>query len=386
MSDRRLLMIPGPIELEPDVLSTLAERQRGHMDPAFAESFGRALERLRAVFLAGSDAQPIVLAGSGTLAMDCAAANVVEPGAAAVVVDTGYFSARMADILERWGARVTRVGAPLGDAPSLDAVASALDTERPAVVTVTHVDTSTGVRTDVASIARLARERGALVVVDGVCSLGGEEFRQEAWGVDVALTASQKAIGAPPGLALLVVGPRALDAARNRTRKLASIYLDWSEWLPIMRSYEARRPQYFATPAVNLVAALDASLGQLLAEGMEARFARHARMAGAFRAAWRALELRPLPVRDELAANTLSALYYPAGVDASVVGRIGTEGAIVAGGLHPEARTKYFRVGHMGACGPSDVLATVGAVERALAAAGHAGHGVAAAADALRTP
>jgi alanine-glyoxylate transaminase/serine-glyoxylate transaminase/serine-pyruvate transaminase len=384
MSDRRLLMIPGPIELEPDVLAVLGERQRGHMDPTFAESFGRALERLRAVFLAGKDAQPFVLAGSGTLAMDTAVANVVEPGAPALVVDTGYFSARMADVLERWGARVTRLGAPLGDAPSLDALTAALEKERPAVVTVTHVDTSTGVRTDVASIARLARERGALVVVDGVCSLGGEEFRQEAWGVDVALTASQKAIGAPPGLALLVVGGRALEAASKRTKKLASIYLDWSEWLPIMRSYEARKPQYFATPAVNLVAALDVSLGQLLAEGMEARFARHARVAGAFRAAWRALELRPLPVREELAANTLSALYYPAGVDASLVGRVGAEGIVVAGGLHPDARTKYFRVGHMGACGPSDVLATVGAVERALAAAGHARPGVAAAADALR--
>jgi alanine-glyoxylate transaminase/serine-glyoxylate transaminase/serine-pyruvate transaminase len=377
-------MIPGPIELEPDVLAAMGERQRSHMDAGFAESFGRALERLRHVFLAGKDAQPIVLAGSGTLAMDTAIANVVEPGAPALVVDTGYFSARMADVLDRWGARVTRVGAPVGDAPSLEVVEEALKKERPAIVTITHVDTSTGVRTDVASLARLARDAGALVVVDGVCSLGGEEFRMEAWGVDVALTASQKAIGAPPGLALLVVSPRALEASRSRARKLASLYLDWSEWLPIMRSYEERRPQYFATPAVNLVAALDTSLGQLLAEGMEARFARHARIAGAFRAAWRALELRPLPVRDALVANTLSALYYPQGVDASLVGRIAAEGIVVAGGLHPEAKTKYFRVGHMGACSASDVLATVGAVERALAKGGYACHGTGAASDALR--
>src|SRR5579884_10618 len=144
MSDRRLLMIPGPVEIEPDVLAAMGERPCSHMDPSFAESFGRALERMRAVFLAGKDAQPIVLAGSGTLAMDTAIANVVEPVASALVVDTGYFSARMADVLARWGARVTRVGAPLGDAPSLEAIDAALRKERPAVVTITHVDTSTG--------------------------------------------------------------------------------------------------------------------------------------------------------------------------------------------------------------------------------------------------
>jgi alanine-glyoxylate transaminase/serine-glyoxylate transaminase/serine-pyruvate transaminase len=383
--DRRLLMIPGPIDLEPDVLAALGEKPRSHMDPAFAESFGRALARVRDVFLAGKDAQPFLVAGSGTLAMDMAIANVVAPGARALVVDTGYFSARMAGVLERWGVKVARVGAPIGDAPSLDQVAAAMKTERPDVVTITHVDTSTGVRADVEGLAKVAREHGALVVVDGVCSIGGEAFRQEAWGVDVALTASQKALGAPPGLAVVVASPRAMEAARARAGKVASMYLDWAEWLPIMQSYEAQKPQYFATPAVNLVAALDVSLGQLLAEGMEARFARHARVAHAFRAAWRALELRTLPVREDITANTLSALWFPDGVDATLVAKIAAEGAIVAGGLHPDAKTKYFRVGHMGACGPSEALATVGAVERAFARSGRARAAVAAAADALRT-
>lgn len=366
MADRRLLMIPGPIEFEPDVLSTLGERTRSHMDPTFAATFGRALERMRDVFLSGKDSQPFVIAGTGTLAMDTAIANVVEPGAPAVVVDTGYFSARMADVLDRWGAKVTRVPSALGDAPSLEAIEAACKQHKPKVVTITHVDTSTGVRAPVEPIAKIARAHGALVVVDGVCSIGGEVFRQEAWGVDVALTASQKAIGVPPGLALVVASARAIDAFKARKHKLASMYLDWAEWLPIMQSYEARKPQYFATPAVNLVAALDVSLGQILAEGIEQRFARHQKMADAFRAAWRAMELRPLPVRAELQANTLSALYFPEGIDSTLVGKIAAEGIVVAGGLHPEAKTKYFRVGHMGACSANDVLATVGAVERAL--------------------
>jgi alanine-glyoxylate transaminase/serine-glyoxylate transaminase/serine-pyruvate transaminase len=140
-----------------------------------------------------------------------------------------------------------------------------------------------------------------------------------------------------------------------------------------MEAYERGALQYFATPPVNLLLALDVSLGQLLEEGVDARVARHARLAGAFRAAGRALGLAMLPARDALAASTLSAFYYPAGIDASLVGRVRAEGIAIAGGLHPEARTKYFRVGHMGAMKASDVLAVVGGLERALVAGGHRG-------------
>lgn len=378
-------MIPGPIEFEPDVLATLGERTRSHLDPTFIEAFGRALENTRKVFLASADSQPFVIAGSGTLAMDMAVANVVEPGDAALVVETGWFSQRMADILGRWGAKVTTVAAPPGDAPSLEAVREAIGKARPKIVTVTHVDTSTGVRADVEGIARLAREHDALSIVDGVCSVGGEVLRQEQWGVDVALTGSQKALGVPPGLAVLVAGPRAMAAFRARKSKIASIYLDFAEWLPVMEAYEARKPYYFATPAVNLVAAYDTSLGKLLAEGMDARFDRHAKMASAFRAAWQAMELRTVPVREHLMANTLSAPYFPSGVDTTLPAKIGAEGIVVAGGLYPTIKTQYFRVGHMGSIHANDVLATVGAIERALAKAGWKRDGLSAAARALST-
>src|SRR5262249_13433361 len=157
----------------PDVLQTLGERTRSHMDPLFAEQFGRALERMREVFLAGKDAQPFILAGSGTLAMDTAIANVLTAGANVLVVDTGYFSARMADIVSRWGGHAIRVGSALGDAPKREEIEAALKTHRPQLVTITHVDTSTGVRAPVEAIARLAKAAGALVIVDGVCSVGG---------------------------------------------------------------------------------------------------------------------------------------------------------------------------------------------------------------------
>ena len=371
MKDRKLLMIPGPIEFTPEVLRAMGMPTTSHVAANFIEAFGQALERLRQVFLCPGG-QPFVVAGSGTLAMDMAAANLVEPGDKALVVNTGYFSDRFAAILERYGAAVTQVRAPaVGDAPSLGEVEAALQRSKPKLMTVTHVDTSTAVGADVKRLAALGREHGALVVVDGVCAVAGEEMRQEEWGIDLALTASQKAIGTPPGLALVVAGPRAMDAFRRRKSPVGSYYADWTEWLPIMEAYEARRPGYFGTPAVNLVWALNVSLGQILAEGMDARFARHRRLSQAFKAAIAALGLKQVPVSPDKTATTLTAPYYPDGVDAKFLGYVNEAGAILAGGLHPAIRARYFRIGHMGAVSPSDILATVGAIEAGLSRAGY---------------
>lgn len=360
-----LLMIPGPIELEPAVAAAAARPPLGHLDPELVAMFSRALGGLREVFRA-PDGQPFVVAGSGTLAMEMGVANLIERGDRAVVVDSGYFSARMATLLERHGAQVRRVGAGLGDLPTLAEVEAALSSGPARVLTITHVDTSTGVLAPVRELAALGARHGALVVVDGICSVAAEPLEMQAWGVDLVLTASQKALGAPPGLAIVMAGPRAMAALGARRTPVASYYADFGEWLPIMQAYEARKAAYFATPATTLVAALDAAVASVIAEGLPARWARHGRIAAAMNAAWSALSLRPLPRRPELAAHTLSALYYPEGVDAQLVGRIRDQGVVVAGGLHPEARARYFRVGHMGATGEPEIRRTVAAVARAL--------------------
>jgi alanine-glyoxylate transaminase/serine-glyoxylate transaminase/serine-pyruvate transaminase len=383
MKDRTLLMIPGPVEFEPAVLAAMGAPTTSHLDAGFMEAFGQALERMRQVFLC-PDGQPFVLAGSGTLAMDLAGANLVEPGDRALVVNTGYFGDRFGALLERYGAQVTHVRAPVGGRPSLEQVGAALKQEHFKLMTVTHVDTSTGVLTDVQGLAGLARQYNALCIVDGVCSVAGEELRMADWGVDVTLTASQKAVGVPPGLALLVAGPRAMDAFRRRKTPVGSYYADWTHWLPIMEAYEARKAGYFGTPAVNLIWALNVSLGQILAEGMEARFERHRALGRACQRAIAALGLGQVPLQPEYAARTMTAPRYPAGIGgADLLPRIAKAGAVVAGGLHPEIKAEYFRIGHMGATRIGDLLATVGAVEAGLAACGYRferGAGVAAAA------
>ena len=382
MKDRKLLMIPGPIEFTPEVLRAMGMPTTSHLAPNFIDMFDQALKRLREVFLCPSG-QPFIIAGSGTLAMDMAASNLVEPGDKALVVNTGYFSDRYTAILEGCGAEVTQVPIPApGDSPSLEAVEAALKADDFKVMTITHVDTSTAVGADVKGLSALGRKYGALVVVDGVCSVAGEEMRQEEWGIDLALTASQKAIGVPPGLALVVAGPRAMEAFHNRKTPVSNYYADWTRWLPIMESVEAHKPLYFGTPPVNHIWALNVSLGQILDEGLDARFARHRRLSDAFKAGISALGMRQLPVRDELTATTLTAPYYPEGVDASVLKHINDEGVILAGGLYPGIKTQYFRIGHMGAVTPSDILTTLGAIERGLAAVGYtfeAGAGLAAA-------
>jgi alanine-glyoxylate transaminase/serine-glyoxylate transaminase/serine-pyruvate transaminase len=382
MKDRKLLMIPGPIEFTPEVLQAMGLPTTSHVAPNFIQAFGQALERLRQVFLCPSG-QPFVIAGSGTLAMDMPAANLIESGDKALVVNTGYFSDRFAAILERYGAEVTQVHAPaIGDAPALEEVEAALKEADYKLMTITHVDTSTGVAADVKSLATLGHEYGVVVLVDGVCSVAGEEMRQEEWGIDLALTASQKAIGVPPGLALVVAGPQAIDAFRRRKTPVANYYADWENWLPIMEAYEARKPSYFGTPAVNLIWALNVSLAQILEEGMDARFARHRRLSEAFKAAITALGMKQLPVSPDKLAATLTAPYYPQGVDQTLLGYINAAGVILAGGLHPAIKGQYFRVGHMGAVDESDILATIGAIEQGLAQAGYkfeAGVGLAAA-------
>lgn len=372
MKNRTLLMIPGPIEFDPAVLSAMGAPTTSHLAPNFVEAFGQALERTRQLFQC-PDGQPFVLAGTGTLGMDSACANLVEPGDRALVVNTGYFGDRIGAILERYGAEVTHVKAAPGGHPSLDEVEQALKAGSYKVMTITHVDTSTGVLADVAGLAALGQHYGALVVVDGVCSVAGEELRMSEWGVDVAFTASQKAVGVPPGLALLVAGPRALAALKARKTPVGSYYADWNNWLPVMEAYEARKTAYFGTPAVNLVFALNVSLGQILQEGLEARFARHARISRAVKAGIAALGLGQVPLNDAIAAHTMTAPRFPAGVSgADLLPQVSKAGVTLAGGLHAAIKNEYFRIGHMGAVNLGDVLATLGAIETALAACGYA--------------
>lgn len=371
MKGRKLLMIPGPIEFEPEVLHAMSIPTASHVAPDFIEAFGNTLELMRAVWKAPKG-QPFIVSGSGTLAMDMAAANLVEQGDHVLVISSGYFGNRFKAILDRYGANTTILEAPLGELVSLEAIENELKAKPYKALTITHVDTSTGLLIDPKPIARLAKKYNALSILDGVCSVAGEAIHQDEWDIDVVLTASQKAIGVPPGLALLMASQKAMQVWKDRKSLVSNYYADWNNWLPIMSAYEARRPSYFGTPAVNLIVALETSMKLIDKEGIDKRVHRHQRLASAFRAAIVSINLKILPKTTTVAANTLTAVYYPKDINGSVLNTLMAENnVIIAGGLLPEIKADYFRIGHMGAVSSNDLIAVLAALERALLTLGH---------------
>lgn len=359
-------MIPGPIEVEPAVLRAMGEVTTSHVAPNFIESFGNSLELMKKIWLA-PNGQPFIIAGSGTLAMDMAVCNLIEPNDNALVISTGYFGERYKNILETYGANVTVLQADIGTTVSLELIEKELASKSYKLVTITHVDTSTGVLNNPKPIAKLAKKYKTLSIVDGVCATAGEETNQENWEIDIVLTGSQKAIGVPPGLALLVVSENAMKIWKERTTPIQNYYGSFTNWLPIMQAYENRKPSYFGTPPVNLIKALEVSLSIINNEGINNRVQSHISYASAFRKAIQKLGLNLVPKHDEIAANTMSAIYYPEGIDSTKFRKdIAEYGVILAGGLHPEIKNLYFRVGHMGSITKSDLTATLSAIEFAL--------------------
>ena len=266
-----------------------------------------------------------------------------------IYIHLGIFGDWFAECLGVYGAQVTQVTAGFGQCPSLSEIEQALKKDQYKLVTVTHVDTSSGVLAPIKSIAELVHRvsPSTLIAVDGVCSVAAEEIRMDDWGLDVVMTASQKAIGVPPGLALMVVSQRALDVSAQRKAAPTTYFGSFKKWLPIMKKYEARQPSYFATPPVQLILALEVSLQQFIEKGMEKRFADHVTASNKIKETIARLGLKLVP-EPLVAAHTLSAIYYPEGVNpGQLLKGISEAGVVVAGGLHPQHNTKYFRIGHV---------------------------------------
>ena len=375
MIDETLTMIPGPTPVHPRILAALARPTVSHLAPAFVETFRGALRDFRAA-CRSETGQPFIVAGGGTLAMEIALVNTVRPGEGILVVSQGYFGDRFAECAAAFGVECDLLRSEWGRAVAPDELAARLARRSYAAVTITHVDTSTGTAAPVEAYARLLAGREEIVILDGVCATCGIDERFDEWGVDVLLTAPQKAIGAPPGLALCLFSERAM-ARRRALPSVPAFYADVMRWLPIMQD----PGRYYSTPCVNEILALAEALRMVHEEGLEARFSRHRTLAAAFRAGLAALGI-PLFTRGDCLAPTLSVALLPAGVDdAAFRGRAAARGVTLAGGLGPIAG-KAFRLGHMGNIGGGEVISTVAAMAGALADAGHGADGKALAAAA----
>ena len=355
-------MIPGPTPVPSEVLAALAEPVRSHTGDANAATVRAVQVMLRR--LVGSDhARVHAFAGSGTLAMEAALVNHARPGDRVVVISHGFFGDRFADIASTLGMRADVMRAEWGRHATLHEVGAAIARGvPPAVVCITHVETSTGVLARCADLAQVARDAApdAVIVVDGVCATGGIEESMEKWDVDVVLTGAQKALGVPPGLALLALSPRAVER-RAQLGSVQTYYADLARW---ERSVDDPHV-YFSTHAVSMLRALEVSLQGIVAEGLAQRFERHRRVADALREGMGELGFAPL-TDAELLAPTLSVLRVPDGVDEAGLRRGMEERGVVIAPTFGTWAGLGVRIGHMGSVTEREVARTVEAAAAAM--------------------
>lgn len=377
-STDRLLLGPGPSPIPPRVLRATGAPMLSHLDPDFVAIMDDVRGRLQRLFRADGGSFTIAISGTGTSGMEAAVANAVREGTRAVVVVTGYFGDRLAQMCERYGAKVRRVDVEWGRACDPQRLRDELRRDAADIVAFVHAETSTGVLNPAAELTAVARESGAMTIADTVTSLGGHPVDMAQWGLDVAYSCTQKCIGAPSGLApIAVAGP-----ARARLFKCRSFYFD----LNLLEDYWLNR-KYHHTMSASLVYALREALLMIDEEGLEARWLRHERHHHALAAALDAMGLSLLPPEGER-LWTLNAVRVPPGVDESAVRRmlLQTFNIEVGAGLGPLAG-RIWRVGIMGAGStPQTLTLFLAALEAALAAHGHRvepGAGTAAATAAL---
>jgi alanine-glyoxylate transaminase/serine-glyoxylate transaminase/serine-pyruvate transaminase len=359
----RILLGPGPSLTAPRVMRAMAAPTLSHLDPLFMQLLDDVRVRLLRTFRAAEHSFAFAVSGTGTSGMETVVANLIREGTRATVVVGGYFSDRLVQMCERYGATVSRLDVEWGRACDPEALRRHLKANGADVVAMVHAETSTGVCNSVRELAAIAREHGALTIVDAVTSLGGMPLDVGAWGIDACYSCTQKCLGGPSGLAPVVFGPRALE----RRAKCRSFYFD----LGLLEDYWLRR-KYHHTMSSTLVYALYESLAIIEEEGLDARWSRHERNHRSLVAALSELGLSLLPAESDR-LWTLNAVRVPAAVDEAAVRTQLLEqfNIEIGAGLGPLAG-KIWRIGLMGASSsPRLIVLLRGALESALARQGH---------------
>jgi serine---pyruvate transaminase len=354
--EKRYLYTPGPTPVPPEVLAAVGAPVLHHRSPEFLPVYERVLARLRDVCRTEGDV--LLFGSSGTGAFESAVANLVSPGEPHLVVSAGSFGDRWVAMTTAYGADVDVLRYAWGETPEPDDLRARLGEREAKAVWVVQSETSTGVVADVQALAAVAKEAGALVVVDAVSSLGALPCETDAWGLDVVVSGSQKALMCPPGLGLAAVSKAALGATGSAPR----FYFDWERTRKGQATLDAP-----VTLPVSLVAGLDVALELLFEEGLEPAFERHVRLGRAARAGVKALGLE-LFSPDEDRSAVVTAVRAPSGVDATdvVKGVRDRFGMTIANG-QGELKGKIFRLGHIGWFDVFDITTQIAAVELVLA-------------------
>ncbi len=362
----RVLMGPGPSDVPPRVLEAMSRPTIGHLDPRFVALMDDVKARLKAAFLTENE-MTMAISAPGSAGMEACFVNLVEPGAKVVVCINGVFGTRMKENVIRCGAEPVIVEDEWGRAVDPQKVEDALKAHPEAsVVAFVHAETSTGARSDAATICEIARRHGALTIMDAVTSLGGSEVRIDDWGVDAVYSGTQKCLSCAPGLSPVSFSERALDFVRSRRSPVQSWFLDLSLVMGYWGSGASRA--YHHTAPVNAIYGLHEALGILLEEGLEQAWARHELHHRALKAGLEALGLSFVVPEGERLVQ-LNAVTIPEGVDdGQVRARLLADFGLEIGAGLGALAGKVWRIGLMGhSCKKRNVLLCLSALESVLA-------------------
>jgi alanine-glyoxylate transaminase/serine-glyoxylate transaminase/serine-pyruvate transaminase len=340
----RTLLGPGPSMVPPRVLAAMSSPVIGHLDPEFLTLMREVQELLRYSFQTENDLT-VPVSGTGSAGMEAALCNFIEPGDQVLIAIMGYFGERMFEIAGRYGAQVDRVERPWGEVFDPDEIKTALNQKKYKLLALVHGETSTGVRQPgIAEIAAAAHQNGTLVILDTVASLGGVPVEVDTWQVDIAFSATQKCLSAPPGLAPLTISPQGVEVLRKRSTPVGNWYLD----LSLLEKYWGEERTYHHTAPVNMNYALRETLRMVQEEGLQARFSRHQENAQML---WSGLEEMDIsllvPADNRL--QSLTTAVAPPGIDTLQVRKqlLNDYNIEIAGGFGPLAG-KIWRIGLMG--------------------------------------
>jgi aspartate aminotransferase-like enzyme len=386
---RPILMIPGPTELAFPVIQAMNQPPAIQYDRSFDEGVLEPTTlALRDVFQ--TKGEVLIMPGSGRTALEAGALSVIEPGDRVLVVGAGAFGMLMREIMNRVGADMTEFPVEWGARLDLDRLAHEAERLRPKAITLVHNETSTGTTYDAAAVGKIARSVDALFLLDTVSSIAGLDVRTDEWGVDLNMTGSQKCLGAPLGMALVSVAPRAWEAMERRKHGAHSYAYDllrWrDQWMPVSRGGKVPdgtpRRQPVSIPT-QLTGALQVATRLILEEGLANRVRRHELAGTALRKGLAAMGLEMFPDAT-IYSNTVSCIKAPKDIDpAAVVKRMREVYGILIGTGLDKIRTFTLRIGTMGVtASPQFVLPTLSALELALRDLGYKaepGAGVAAA-------
>jgi aspartate aminotransferase-like enzyme len=358
--ERTYLITPGPTPVPPEVAAAMARPLIHHRSPDFKVLLEQTLAQLKRAF--ATEQEVLLCAGSGTLAMESAVANLLTPADDVLVASAGNFGDRWTKIARAYGIDPRIHAQPWGEV--LDPAAVAAQAQGAVAVYITHSETSTGVVHDVRAIAEALRPTGALLVVDAVSSLGGVELAMDEWGVDVVVSGSQKALMTPPGLAFVAASQRAWTTSEQAA--LPRFTLDWR----VTRDSQAKLQTPF-TPPITLVAGLNAALAMIEAEGPESVWARNRLLGRAAREGAKALGLELFSPDDD-SSSMVTAVQMPDGIDGQeVYGLLRDRFGVVLAGGHGPLRGKVIRIGHMGYMNRFDIITALSALELVLGDLGY---------------